>query len=586
MNSTADFRPEFLFKPAQTSARSQAQMPVNFFMGTNSSAKHLEEALRQQIIAPSEHLLGFFDGVFFDANNKRVGGLALHDYLIVTDQRITMWARDQFKDYVDHFPLADCFIKQSEQKDFLHGRIKLGLVVPDNDEDEPEEANQVEVTFDLVPVADLKQISGLIDVFGSLHRDMIAGGAELEDRCKATGIMFTQLFVLPLQQASAVASAAYAKEANAPTQAQPQTEQDDEDDDEPLVEIVEGAELDDLMTPLSRLDRLDKPDARPLPVAQPPRQRRSRLPVSNPHSTGYGAADSGGNLEDLESELQWLGDGQPYSSSSASTKSNPPPVAPRRAARRQAEANTGDAASNAVARMRQDLNPDSLYNVSRAGRVVWDGVEKLKREGEARFDAKGRPMLQSLKDNGMNVKDVTEFLTAVNNLLDTVNRSPAAREIAMTFINRSTAFMPTFGGLKPSASRPPVEVEDAEDSGPQKSSGPRKVERRGTSKPNAPTSQIDPFNPPRYKVSIRKKEAEVETGTSEVNLETDQILGDNSGSWLTGDPAPAQAPVAISLKSRLGAEPASQVEIAPEASTRRRLVPVRAQRPRPEELDN
>ena len=550
MTSTAESRPDFKFKPAPNADSGQIRLPNSFFMGTNAKSSHLEEALRQQIILRDEHVLGFFDGIFFEADGKRVGGLALHDYLVVTDRHLTMWARDQFKDYVDRFPLSQVYLKSSEQKDYLHGRIKLGFELPHETEEALDSLEQIEITFDLVPVPDLKQITNLIEIMSNLHRDLIEGGAGEEDRWKASLVLFEQLFVAPLQ--------AVAPDPVAP-KAGPKRESSDENEVEPMVEIVEEDEAEDLMTPLSRLGRLDNlANSRPLPAAPQPRPRIK--PASLNTSNTYGAADSGGSLEDLESELKWLGGNQTYTSSS---QPNSPAInlAPRRmrSASKQTPPTSPEQISP-VTRLKQDLNPESLYNIGRAGRVVWDGLDRLKREGEAKFEAKGRPTLQALKDNGMNIKDITDLLTAVNSLLDTVNRSPAARELAMTFLSRS-AVGASLGLRK---SRPAVEVEDvAEDGTPLKpgaaTGGRVKVERRNSNKMDA--NEADSFAAPLQKVSIRKRGAEGEAPK------------------VSYAPEVPEEPVDLTLNAE-GSQPVEA------KLSRKRLVPVRATSSRPEVLDN
>jgi hypothetical protein len=547
LTSTAESRPDFKFKPVPNTDSGQIRLPNSFLMGTNAKNSHLEEALRQQIILQDEHVLGFFDGIFFEADGKRVGGLALHDYMIVTDRHLTMWARDQFKDYVDRFSLSQVYLKSSEQKDYLHGQIKFGFELPHETEDALDSLEQIEITFDLVPVPDLKQITNLIEVMSSLHRDLIEGGAGEEDRWKASLVLFEQLFVMPLQAAP-----------TAP-KAEPRAGYGEETEDEPLVEIVEEDAAEDLMTPLSRLNRLDNPNhTRPLPGEIRPKPLIK--PASLPASNTYGAADSGGSLEDLAAELKWLSENQANSSGLP----NPPAIklSPRRMPPSTPPGSPEQVSP--VTRLKQDLSPESLYNIGRAGRVVWDGLDRLKREGEAKFEAKGRPTLQALKDNGMNIKDITELLTAVNSLLDTVNRSPAARELALTFLNRSA--VGTSLGLR--KTRPPVDIEDVADDGTPLKPGTAKservkVERRSSNKMDTET---DPSSAQLQKVSIRKRSGEIEASDT---------------------PVPGTSPAPEILEEPL--DLTSKAEIAPPVQARlprKRLVPVRAANPRPEVLDN
>jgi hypothetical protein len=489
--------------------------PVNFLMGTNSNGKHLEEAIRQQILLPGERLLGFFDGIFFDADGQRVGGLALNDYLLVTDRHVTLWARDQFKDFVDHFPLSHAFIRGSDQKDMLHGTLRLGLVptnVPDAQVAEGEIPQEIPIAFDFVPIADLRQLCDLIEVSGNVHRDMIVGGAGEPDRWKATWMLFNQVFVGIKKSSRPAAPSGYAP---APTPARPVYDPTNHvaPDYEPEVEFVEGDELDDFMTPLSRLDSLDSSRPRPAKSAAQPVAPMPRQDMRNT----YGAADSGGDdydnmtpAEENQDGAEWLlnmvaqnqqGQGQPGL-----------PTAPN-------------------GRRVPEMQPEGLYNIGRAGRAAWDGLDKLRREAESRFESRGNvvlPFLHSMRDNGFNLRDITDFVVAVNGLMNTVNHSPAARELLMNFINRS-AFANGGGAVpmppNPFAARRTPEVEDMEDDIPPASTSaneaPRRPARpfgRNNNSPNAPAN--DPFNPPRYKVSIRNKKEEPEA-ENEVTGEND-----------------------------------------------------------------
>ena len=434
--------------------------------------------MRQQIVAPGERLLGFFDGIFFEPDGKRIGGLALHDYLIVTDRHLTLWARDQFKDYVDRFPLAASFVRSSEQKDMLHGTLHLACQLPtDSLSAELDEPNEIEITFDFVPLADLKQIAELIELVGNVHRDLEAGGAGEKDRYQATWLLFNQVFV------GGPAPVEVNFTADSPT-AGPAS-------DEPLVEIVEGDALDDLMTPLSRLDKLD--GDKPRRSASPPQ------PISLPRrEPTFAPSDEGGSeLERIEAELRWLNaPGQPTS----------------KAARSSGADVSGSVAPGA--RLKQDLNPEGLYNIGRAGRAAWDGLNKLKQEAESKAEARGAnilPMLNSLRESGMNLKDVTEFVVAINGLLDTLNHSPAAYELAMNFVSRSS-FMSGLGNkaAEPKGRRPIPKVENIMEDAPDDLTGSagsdalHRVDRRKS-------AEVTGATPARYKVAIRKRGSEVES---------------------------------------------------------------------------
>jgi len=392
----------------------------NYIVGTNSSPRNAAEALRQGIIGSEETLLGIFDGVFYDSDNKRIGGLALNDFLIVTDQAVILWARDQQRDFVDRFPLSHAFVVSRKQKDMLHATLKLALVMPDVPNEEIDKAEPLEVTLDLIPLNDIELAAGLVDVLGCANRDMLAGGASEEDRYRAGRVLFTQVFVAKLMGNVSPSQARGKRREVAGQTYDPAFE--------PVAEIIEDAEAEALMTPLSRLDRLDSFETRARPAASAPvyevrnsgSPRRS-APPNKLSASGWeeeGQSRLYGPAAAVEQELRWL-------------NGNNPPAAGKKSER------TRDTTSAPGARLREELNnSEAFYLIGRAGRTVFDNVEKLRREGEAK-NAGLLPFINTMRESGMNVKDITELMVAANELLDTIGSNPAARDLAMMFVNRS-----------------------------------------------------------------------------------------------------------------------------------------------------
>ncbi len=462
-----------------------ATQKIDYFVGTNSTPRHVAEAQRQGIVNANETLLGIFDGIFYEAGNKRIGGIALNDFLVITDHALTIWARDQYRDYVDRFPLSHTFVGERKQKDSLHGTLKLALVLPDVSVEELDGAERIEITFDFVPIADLELIAGLIDVLGSAHRDLIVGGAGEEDRYRASQVLFAQVFL-----------SKFIKE-SAPTQTKPRqpgnivTGPLSAPFDEPLVQIIDDDEAEAFMTPLSRLDSLESfnrahpnsPSSRP---AFAPDSRPSSRPLYNeafdarestrfysaaPESNqGYYAGSSNGQASLIEQELRWLNNGTA-------------PASRNRGARREQEREvTNNSTSSAPgARLRDELNnSEALYVLGRAGRAMLDNVEKLRREAESK-SSNLVPFLSSIRDSGMNLRDLTEFLLAANDLLDTVGKNPAARELALMFASRA---MGDVGKMKPQApAKNKRGLEDEAPAAPVRSGARVKVERRKKDKP-------------------------------------------------------------------------------------------------------
>ncbi len=443
----------------------------SYFVGTNTTPHHVEEALHQGIIGADERLLGIFDGIFFDEANSRVGGLALNDFLVITDRRLITWARDQFKDFVDYFPLSHVFVVGQKDKDSLHGTLSIAMALPDVPNNMVAQAQKLALTFDFMPILDLKLAYDLIEVMSNLNRDMLAGGAGEADRIKAASVLFEKVFV----KRSGPGKASAARPQNGGNARSPYSNSAAKgyagthySSNEPLFEIVQGAALDDMMTPLHRLDRLD--DFNP---PTPARQSGYNYTPPPPAS----------NYREDESRL-WSENGEmrqePVNPYSGGRQSRFRQATSPNTARSESEVGDNGGAERLAGapkppgvRLREDMavgTPEGLYTIGRAGRAAWDGLEKLRREAEAK-SGNLVPMLQNLRDSGMNIHDMTEFLTALTNLLDTLGSSPAAFELARTFISRS-------GGQNPHAA-PAARAEQPK----RAAKGPVRVEEEGEETP-------------------------------------------------------------------------------------------------------
>lgn len=482
-----------------------AEETQNYIVGTNSSPRNVAEALRQGIIRSEETLLGIFDGVFYDSDNKRIGGIALNDFLVITDQAVITWARDQQRDYVDRFPLSHVFLTGKNQKDPHYGVVRLALVLPNVTDEELGEAEQLQLTFDFVPLGDLDLAAALIEVMGNAHRDLIEGGAGEEDRYRAARVLFSQVFLTKFLGVGG---------SNQPSRPGQERGRTDGFNNESFGDYIGEDEADAFMTPLSRLDQLDSfnrrepaspygksfADFEPLASRQQPPPKRSYYdpyeaqaqaqpeptrfyrPNALEQTQGHYSSSASGQASAIEQELRWLSQngGQPGAKSNGHEYSNK---------------------SAPGARLRDELNnSEAFYMLGRAGRAMFDNLDKLRRDAESKSMGLV-PFLGTLRDSGMNVRDLTEFLLAANDLLDTVGRNPAAREIAMMFANRA---LNDAGKIKPGSAdaktkpnqtaskptRPLVEIEEADKEEAPRPAARVKVERRNKPKP-APEPEVD-----------------------------------------------------------------------------------------------
>ena len=96
------------------------------YIGKNVVRAHIDKAL-SEIIQPNEFLHGAFHGRAFSSDpGKRKGGLAMHDYLLVTDQRVVFWTRGMFSGSTDGFHYDD-IARVEEARGLIFGEIVLNI---------------------------------------------------------------------------------------------------------------------------------------------------------------------------------------------------------------------------------------------------------------------------------------------------------------------------------------------------------------------------------------------------------------------------------------------------------------------------
>jgi hypothetical protein len=460
----------------------------DILVGTNSKWHHIQQAYQLGIIDPDDIVLGFFDGVFFDEAGKRVGGLALSDFILITNTRVTLWMRDQVKDYVDHFPLSHVFVAEKSQKDLLHGTLRLTLLMPEVDiTNKTKEPSRVILSFDFIPLPDLSLIADMLDVLGSAARDMVEGGAGPIDRVQAILILFQKVFVSKFQQADSAQNAGFKTTNGVANNSTGNAQFSNFAADGSF-----GDGFDPGMTPLRRLDGFDE-SAGPMGNQPPGSKSSNGYGYANPNEarlfqTGETPSYSPYNQEvpypkppNSANDMNWSNGQQQQSSSRF--------VGGIRQRRGAGDAGQGDYQPQIP---KGEIPPESIYMMGRVARTAWDGLSKMRQEAESR----AAPALQSLRNSGFNLKEMTEFITAANGLMETVSKNPAARELAMAFINKSTGGLPFGNSNKSNEERRTPKVENVDDDA-EKAPSLRtiplagkalKVERRTSGKPSNITS--------------------------------------------------------------------------------------------------
>lgn len=139
-----------------------------------------------------------------------------------------------------------------------------------------------------------------------------------------------------------------------------------------------------------------------------------------------------------------------------------------------------------------NLPPGQIYAAGRLARSAWDTLRRSLKEAELPFDL-----------NSGSLRELTDAVRAVNDLVQTVSSSPAAQQMAMAFINRNGA-----GSAAQPAPPQPVPAQPAPEraraAGPQpEAPAPREyreipLRRRGTAPaPEAPAPAEAPAPPAR-----------------------------------------------------------------------------------------
>jgi hypothetical protein len=92
---------------------------------------HLEELSALEVLEPHEQVLAALDGVLLDQHGRRISGPTLHDYCLITDARVVLWARDYAQHLCYAFPLTDLRHISGHGVDPIHGALELGFATDD-----------------------------------------------------------------------------------------------------------------------------------------------------------------------------------------------------------------------------------------------------------------------------------------------------------------------------------------------------------------------------------------------------------------------------------------------------------------------
>ncbi|MEI8185199.1 MAG: hypothetical protein WCG19_00730 [Chlorobiaceae bacterium] len=122
------------------------------------------EFFQKGLMNAGENPIAFFEGVFYESHQERVGNIAFQDYLIYTDRAVYFWARGSSKDYLDRFDLCSVSVNsRNKDHDFATLNFKIR-----RDGKEP-----VYVIFDMVELREAELISRLQTVIESIIEERL-----------------------------------------------------------------------------------------------------------------------------------------------------------------------------------------------------------------------------------------------------------------------------------------------------------------------------------------------------------------------------------------------------------------------------
>ncbi|RMD78884.1 MAG: hypothetical protein D6823_05315 [Chloroflexi bacterium] len=131
---------------------------------------HLEEITRLDVLDPDEQVLVAVDGVLLDHQGQRLSGPTLHDYCLITDLRVVLWARDYGRHLCYAFPIAELTLIDGRGIDPIHGEVKLGFSAP--------EAEEQLFTLTLIPQAYVPALMILLRTAAETARSALAAGLD------------------------------------------------------------------------------------------------------------------------------------------------------------------------------------------------------------------------------------------------------------------------------------------------------------------------------------------------------------------------------------------------------------------------
>ena len=137
---------------------------LSLYVSGQTEQNDVAEFFQKGLMNAGENPIAFFEGVFYESHQERVGNIAFQDYLIYSDKAVYFWARGSNKDYLDRFDLAAVTVNsRNKDHDFATLNFKIRR----------EGKEPVYVIFDMVELRESELIVRLHIVIESLIEERL-----------------------------------------------------------------------------------------------------------------------------------------------------------------------------------------------------------------------------------------------------------------------------------------------------------------------------------------------------------------------------------------------------------------------------
>ena len=137
---------------------------LSTYVSGHTEANDVAEFFQKQMLNAGERPLAFFDGVFYESHQERVGNIAYQDYLIYSDRAVYLWARGADKDYLDRFALGAVSVNgRNKDNDFATLNLRIRR----------EGREPVYVIFDMVEIVEAEKINNLHTIIESIMENSL-----------------------------------------------------------------------------------------------------------------------------------------------------------------------------------------------------------------------------------------------------------------------------------------------------------------------------------------------------------------------------------------------------------------------------